>query len=185
MTEEWLIDKSALTRIPTSPDAEVWMNRVDRGLVRISVPTLLEIGYSAQTAAALDEALSLPPISLMPIEQQTPASESRALQVQRLLATRGYHRAPSVADLLLAAIAEQARLTILHFDKDFELIAAVTGQPTQRITPALADDWGTSRTDAVRQALRVAVDDIAECLKPELSREDADLDLYDEYGLPQ
>ena len=46
---------------------------------------------------------------------------------------RGHHRAPSVPDLLIAAVAEIAGLTVLHVDKGFELIAEVTGQPVERL----------------------------------------------------
>jgi len=42
-------------------------------------------------------------------------------------------RAPSVPDLIIAATAELAELTVLHCDKDFDLIAAVTGQSVERI----------------------------------------------------
>ena len=51
----------------------------------------------------------------------------------RHLAEHGQHRAPSIPDLLIAAAAETARLTVLHLDKDFELIAGITGQQTQRL----------------------------------------------------
>jgi hypothetical protein len=57
----------------------------------------------------------------------------RALEVQMLLADRGQHRAPSIPDLLIAATAELARLTVLHVDKDFDLIAAITNQPIERL----------------------------------------------------
>ena len=56
--------------------------------------------------------------------------------VQLALADRGQHRAPSIPDLMIAATAEVARLTVLHADKDFDLIAEVTGQPTERLRPA-------------------------------------------------
>jgi predicted nucleic acid-binding protein len=69
----------------------------------------------------------------MPIEYLTPASESRAMTVQALLAERGLHRAPSVADLLIAASAELTGATLLHMDKDFDLIANVTGQPVESL----------------------------------------------------
>ena len=69
----------------------------------------------------------------MPIEYLTPPIEDRAMVVQDLLAVVGHHRAPSVPDLLLAATAELAKLTLLHVDKDFELIAGVTGQPVERL----------------------------------------------------
>ena len=49
------------------------------------------------------------------------------------LADRGHHRAPSVPDLIVAATAELAGLTVLHLDKDFELIAGVTGQNLERL----------------------------------------------------
>jgi predicted nucleic acid-binding protein len=76
---------------------------------------------------------SQPPLSLMPIEYLTPAMEQRAIEVQTQLADRGQHRAPGIPDLLIAAVAERAGHTVLHLDKDFELIAAVTGQATERL----------------------------------------------------
>jgi predicted nucleic acid-binding protein len=53
--------------------------------------------------------------------------------VQLLLADLGQHRAPSVADLVVAATAELAGLTVLHLDKDVEVIAEVTAQPLERL----------------------------------------------------
>jgi hypothetical protein len=50
-----------------------------------------------------------------------------------LLADHGQHRAPSIPDLLIAATAEKAGLTILAADKDFSLIAAITGQPIETL----------------------------------------------------
>jgi hypothetical protein len=70
----------------------------------------------------------------MPIEYATPAIENRAVEVLTLLADRGHHRAPSIPDLLIAATAELTGLTVLHLDKDFDLIAELTGQPTERLT---------------------------------------------------
>ena len=55
------------------------------------------------------------------------------MSIQGTLADRGKHRAPSVSDLLVAATAELAGLTVLHVDKDFELIAQVTGQEMERL----------------------------------------------------
>jgi predicted nucleic acid-binding protein len=67
------------------------------------------------------------------VEYQTPAIEDRAAEVLTLLADRGQHRAPSIPDLIIAATAELAGLTTLHLDKDFEIIAAITGQPLERL----------------------------------------------------
>lgn len=129
----WLIDKSALVRLATVDDAEEWATRIERGLVRISTVTRLEIGFSARSGAELRDAARLPPLSGMPVEYLTPAVEDRAVEVQAKLADRGHHRAASIPDLLIAATAELAGLTVLHVDKDFELIAEVTGQPHHRL----------------------------------------------------
>ncbi len=130
----WLIDKSALTRLAASPDAAEWAARIGRGLVRITTVTRLEIGYSARSGPDLRAGLQRPPLSSMPVEYQTPAIEDRSVEVLTLLADRGQHRAPSLPDLIIAAAAELAGLTVLHLDKDFEVIADITGQPVERLT---------------------------------------------------
>ncbi len=130
----WLIDKSALVRLSKSTEAQEWATRIERGLVAISTVTRLEVGFSARSADDLARAFGAPPISAMPVEYQTPAIEDRAVEVQRLLAERGQHRAPSIPDLLVAATAELTGRTVLHLDKDFELIAQLTGQSVERIS---------------------------------------------------
>ncbi len=129
----WLIDKSALIRLGATGESETWAGRIERGLVRIATVTLLEVAYSARDAAQLRAGLAEPPIASMPVEYATPRAEGRAVEVLALLAGCGDHRAPSIPDLLIAAIAESAGLAVLHDDKDFELIAAVTGQPLERL----------------------------------------------------
>lgn len=129
----WLIDASALLRLGSSDDAPLWAQHVERGVVRIATVTRLEIGYSARSGRSLRTALLQPPLASLPVEYQTPAIEDRAVEVQLLLADQGHHRAPSVADLLVAATAELAGLTVLHVDKDFDLIRSVTGQPLERL----------------------------------------------------
>lgn len=129
----WLIDKSALVRLADSPDAEQWAQRIERGLVRVTTATLLEVGYSARTAAQARSVFRTPPLSAMPVEYLTPAIEDRAMDVQLTLAGRGKHRAPSIPDLLIAAVAEIVGLTVLHVDKNFDLIAEITGQPVERL----------------------------------------------------
>lgn len=134
MSRPWLIDKSALLRLDESSHQEEWARRIERGLVRITTVTLLEVGYSARSAQDLADAFHRPPVSSMPVEFLTPAAETRAVEVLEELAARGHHRAPSIPDLLIAAAAEQARLTVLHVDKDFELIADITGQEIERLS---------------------------------------------------
>jgi predicted nucleic acid-binding protein len=129
----WLIDKSALVRLGASPDAAQWASRTERGLVRVTTVTRLEIGFSARSGPDLRAGLRQPPLSAMPVEYLTPAIEDRAVEVQAVLADRGQHRAPSIPDLVIAAVAELSGLTVLHLDKDFDLIADVTGQPVERL----------------------------------------------------
>jgi predicted nucleic acid-binding protein len=129
----WLIDKSALVRLAASPDAADWAMRIERGLVRITTVTRLEAGYSVRSGQELRAGLRQPPLSSMPVEYLTPTIEDRAVEVLTLLADRGQHRAPSIPDLIIAATAELAGLTVLHLGKDFEVIAQVTGQPIERL----------------------------------------------------
>jgi predicted nucleic acid-binding protein len=58
----------------------------------------------------------------------------RALEVQGLLTARGHHRV-SLPDLIVAATAELNGAVVLHYDKDYDVIAAVTGQPAEWVIP--------------------------------------------------
>lgn len=133
MTTAWLIDKSAIGRLHLAVDSSVWSDRIDRGLVRISTVTRLEVGFSARSGDDHRALFGEPPVASMPIEYLTPMIEDRAVEIQSALAERGQHRAPSIPDVLIAATAELAELTVLHVDKDFELIAAITGLQQQRL----------------------------------------------------
>ena len=132
----WLIDKSAVGRLHLATDATEWAARIERGLVRICTVTRLEVGFSARSAADHRTLFGEPPIASMPVEYLTPRIEERAFEIQSMLAVRGQHRAPAIPDLLIAATAELAELTVLHLDKDFELIAELTGQPVERLGAA-------------------------------------------------
>ena len=129
----WLIDKSALLWLGRSSAAAEWASRIQRGLVSISTLTRLEVGYSARSASDLSRVFASAPLAAMPVEYLTPAIEDRAVEVQRMLAERGQHRAPSIPDLLIAATAELVGRTVLHVDKDFQLIAELTGQAVERL----------------------------------------------------
>lgn len=131
----WLLDKSAYVRMQLGQAADIdeWNGRIERGLVRLSTITRLELGFTARSGESGRRAFDLPPLSMMPIEHLTPAMEDRAFEVQMLLAHRGRHRAPSIPDLLVAATAEKAGLTVLAMDKDFDLIADVTGQAVETL----------------------------------------------------
>ncbi|WP_343575035.1 PIN domain nuclease [Mycobacterium sp.] len=134
--QRWLIDKSALLRLTDSREADAWSNRIERGLVHLAAVTRLEVGFAAQNGESARRQFRAAPLSAMPVEYLTPAIEDRALEVQILLADRGQHRGPSIPDLLIAATAELAELTVLHVDKDFDTIAALTGQKTEKLAVA-------------------------------------------------
>ncbi len=94
----WLVDKSAYARLDRSSDVDLWLTRINRGLIHIATITLLEIGYSAHDAEHWTAVQERAPISLLPVAEVTPRAERRALEVQGLLAIRGQHRAPSIPD---------------------------------------------------------------------------------------
>lgn len=131
--DRWIIEKSAYERLHRSPDAELWIDRINRGLVHVSTVTFLEMGFSARNVEDWETALHRPPVANLLIEYLTPAIEDRAIDVQGELTARGQHRAPSIPDLLIAATAEFMDLCILHLDKDFDLITQVTGQQFERL----------------------------------------------------
>jgi predicted nucleic acid-binding protein len=136
----WLIDKSAYARLDRTPDSDLWASRISRAMVQISSVTRLEIGFSFRNFDEASREVSAPPLSKMPIAYLTPAIEDRAIEVQMLLAQSGHHRAPSIPDLLIAASAEKLGMSVLHADKDFDLIAGVTGQPTEWLRLPGPDD---------------------------------------------
>jgi len=133
VSRSWIIDKSAFARLANSPDLPEWINRISRGLVFVHPLTLLEIGFSARSGEDWRKLMTRVPISDLIEVEVTQVSLNRAQQLQGMLAERGYHRAASPIDLAIAATAELSSMTILHVDKDFELIAEITGQPLERL----------------------------------------------------
>jgi predicted nucleic acid-binding protein len=63
---------------------------------------------------------------------------NRALWVYEQLSGRGgtHQRSVKHPDLLIAAAAEAAAVTLLHYDEDYDRIAEITGQPTRWLAPA-------------------------------------------------
>lgn len=61
----------------------------------------------------------------------TPRIMERSLDIAVAMAGAGLHRHAKSMDLIIAAAAETADLTVLHYDRDFDYIAEVTGQPTE------------------------------------------------------
>lgn len=130
----YLADKSALTRRGTRPE----VRRVVEPLLlagRIATCGIidLELLYSAPDPATYVDLSTA--LSAMPRLPVTDAVVSRALEVQALLAARSQHRGVALPDLLVAACAEVNDVAVLHYDADFDRIAAMTAQPTQWVVP--------------------------------------------------
>jgi predicted nucleic acid-binding protein len=130
----WLIDKSALGRVGLPSVADVLHDRMSRGLVGISIATELEVGFSAQSVDGYHQMRTRLIQALVPVALPARA-EDRAREVQSALVERAQHRAVSVPDLLIASTAEIEGLTVLHYDADFDLIAAITGQSMEWVVP--------------------------------------------------
>jgi predicted nucleic acid-binding protein len=130
----FLADESALTRRETRAEVrEVLEPLLIAGEIATCGIVDLELLYSARDRAtyrSLVEALRGMPRA--PLDEE---SVNRALSVQAMLAERSQHRAVPLPDLLVAACAERADLTVLHYDADFDRIAELTGQPTQWVVP--------------------------------------------------
>lgn len=62
---------------------------------------------------------------------------ARATDVFELLARQGplHHRQVKPADLVIAAAAELTGIGVVHYDRDYDAIAAVTGQPVRWLAP--------------------------------------------------
>jgi len=99
----------------------------------------LEAGYSGRTAADVRDIAERRRQLYVPLPI-TEAIAERAREVQIRMAARGHHRAAGIIGLLTAAIAEHHGATILHYDADFEHIAATTGQPHAWVVPRGAID---------------------------------------------
>jgi predicted nucleic acid-binding protein len=126
----YLADKSALTRSETRPEVrDVVEPLLLAGRIATCGIVDLELLFSAPDPGTYAELARV--LRALPRAPVTDAAVDRALEVQGLLAARSQHRAVPLPDLLVAACAERAGLTVLHYDADFDRIAAVTAQPMQ------------------------------------------------------
>ena len=128
-----VIDKSAWEQVRHSEVARSEVRRlILRGELAVCEPVALEVLYAARNLA--DYRATKAQLGAQEWLAPDARASARALEVQELLAQRGMHRL-AVVDLLVAATAELHGATVLHHDRDFDRIAAVTGQPTRWIVP--------------------------------------------------
>lgn len=131
---DFLLDTSALARASLAPVEGVLLPLLTRGRLAQCGMTSLEALFSARNPtdhrrlrAAFDREYEW-----LPTED---VDFRRALEVQAALAERGQHRAVPLPDLIIAAVAERHRVTVLHYDADYDLVADVTGQAVRWIVP--------------------------------------------------
>ena len=127
----YLIDTSVWHRRRTPAVIDRLADLFAEDEVAITEPVRLEVLFSARGATDYD-AISRELDGLQPAPCGN-AEMRRALEVQRLLAHKAglHHRSVKIPDLLVAATAELAGLTVLHYDEDYERVSAVTGQGTE------------------------------------------------------
>jgi predicted nucleic acid-binding protein len=128
-----LLDTSVLTRLREPAIRKTIESRAERGELARAGISDLEIGYSARSAAEWDHLAEA--LQTFELVETTADHLRRARRVQRLLASK-HQRGRKVPDLLVAAAAEARDLTVVHYDADFDRIAAVTGQSCQWVVPA-------------------------------------------------
>ncbi|WP_037906250.1 PIN domain nuclease [Actinacidiphila yeochonensis] len=132
---QFLIDTSALARLLRGDGEKYgWDRAAEAGLISTCPITELEFFYSARSAE--DRARGIEDMRMLfgwvPVDDR---AYDRALRIQELLTRKGQHRSAGAVDLVVAATAELRGLTLLHRDRDFECVAAFTGQPLQWYGP--------------------------------------------------
>ncbi|MFE4174671.1 PIN domain nuclease [Streptomyces sp. NPDC056909] len=134
----FLVDKSALARWGQPKVAEVLDDLNERGLLATCAVVEYEMVHSARTKQdASRMRLSLRGFDYVPCNDE---EHDRALWLQREALRQGFHRALSLSDVLIAAVAERRGLTVLHYDGDFDMIHGITGQAMRWvIDPGAAD----------------------------------------------
>lgn len=134
MSGDLLLDTSAWNRTNATPElSSRWTDLAASGRVAICPPVRLELLFSARGPA--DYVAFADELDSLPFFDLSSRAVSRAAHVQRLLADGSQHRGPSAVDLYVAAIAELNDAVLIHYDRHFDAIARVTGQPTEWIAP--------------------------------------------------
>ena len=129
----YLVDTSVFARLTKPAVAAAFAPLAAGRQVALSTPVAFELGYAARSPDDYQEIADR--LQSFPSVPTTDADHQRALEVQAALATRSQHRALSLVDALVAATAEARGLTVLHYDRDFELVAQITDQPHEWIVP--------------------------------------------------
>jgi hypothetical protein len=131
---QFLVDNSAYNRLEYEAVANRLKPLLDAGLVATCGALEIEALYSARNGDDYEKLQGIR-ASIFTYVDTDETDWQRALTVQRALARESQHRGPKVPDLLIGAVAERYRLTLLHYDSDFDRIAAATGQHAEWVVP--------------------------------------------------
>ena len=129
LSARYLADKSALARMSHPVVAQRLGPLVESGLVATCSVVLLELLFSARSPADYRRTRERLALALELADMNQDALD-RAVELQSLLAEHSQHRGVALPDLMIAATAERHGLVVLHYDADFDRIAAVSGQQT-------------------------------------------------------
>lgn len=134
------------TASPELADTSVWARNgktglewfapaVEDGSIAVCDQVAMEVLWSARDIA--DFRATEAGLLACPWFEVEPVDWAEARRVFRDLAGRGplHHRQVKIPDLLIAAVAARNRLTVVHYDTDYDIIASVTGQPTRWAAP--------------------------------------------------
>lgn len=125
----YLIDKSALVRMEHPKVRARLAPIIESGEAATCSIIELEILYSTRSQDEHTNTRARRELAYQRVEL-TEAIFRRAIDVQGFLARLGRHRVP-IPDLIIAAAAEAAHMTVLHYDADFDTIAGITNQDTE------------------------------------------------------
>lgn len=128
----YLADTTILNRLANPGVKAVTWPLIKDGLLHRASISDLEVGSSARNAVEWDDLQAV--LRLCPLVAVAARHIDAAKRTQRALADRGL-RGRKIPDLLIAAVAQDAGLTVLHYDRDYDLIAEVTGQDTKWVVP--------------------------------------------------
>jgi predicted nucleic acid-binding protein len=130
----YLADTSALARLHRPAVAAVLVPLIESGVVATCGVIEFELGWATRSSTEFDQVRADRKAGY---EWLATHDEDwrRALEVQATLWRTGHMRAVGLPDLLVAAMSEREHVIVLHYDGDYELIAQVTGQPTQWVVP--------------------------------------------------
>jgi predicted nucleic acid-binding protein len=130
----YLADTSAWRRSGARADiAGRWESLLKRGELAICAPIELELLYSARGPREYEDLQNdMEALPWLPLDAR---AELHALRAQAGLAAASQHRGPGPIDLLIAGVAEARGAILLHYDRHFDAIAEVTGQPMEWLAP--------------------------------------------------